>query len=297
MNNIKSIAIVGCGAVGKAIYNDLHKQGKYELSIFNSITIKRAFMKSFDLLIYAGVPGVKWKANKEPEKDMGAIEIAEKQFKEIKANHKILISTIDADNKDAGCYGAHRNILEQKVLASDVAVVRLPALVGKTIVKNQWYDIHHPLPRVMNRDISAKLNTAIDLITNRIDIYIENDRPDNVVTYHPSKYEFKKFNLGMHLAANPYSKMLWLDIDNLGTLLLNQFLVEYGQINLFASEFKGEPALLEIQEMYKATTHTKLPKIEKSQSNQYPFPKIDHSKHVDNATFVNSVVFRKGDDF
>lgn len=291
----QSIAIVGCGAVGKSIYNDLLKQNdKYQLSIFNSTTISRAFKKSFDVLIYAGVPGVKWKANAFPEEDLEAAMTAEKQFKQIKADKKILISTIDADNKDSGVYGAHRHILESKVLKDEnVAVVRLPALVGKEVVKNQWYDIYNPLPRVMNKDMTAKLNTVISLLTDRNDIYIENSQPDNAVIYHPSKEEFAKFNFGMHLASNPYSKMLWLNIDDLGSKLMSEY-VDFGYINLFASEFKGEPALLEIYEMYRATTHENLPKLTGCEAKKYPCPKIDHSKHVDNATFVNTVVFKRG---
>jgi len=150
MDANKIDALIGyTGFVGSNILKQLPNiQAK-----FNSKNIEEIQGKSFDTIYCAGAPGVKWLANKEPEKDLEQINRLISCLQKAKANRLALISTIDVYPKplnvdedtaipeDNHAYGRHRLLLEQFVSKNfDHVILRLPALFGPGLKKNIIFD-------------------------------------------------------------------------------------------------------------------------------------------------------------
>jgi len=128
-------------------------------SLYNSKNINSISGKSFDLVVCAGAPGVKWLANKEPRKDLASIKNLISNLKKIKTKKFVLISTVDVypspinvyedtpiNSKKNHSYGQHRYLLEQFVRRQfpKSIIIRLPGLFGINLKKNFIYDlIHH----------------------------------------------------------------------------------------------------------------------------------------------------------
>ena len=134
---------------------NLASQRHYDVLI-NSKNFHSMEGKSFDRIMCAGVPAVKWKANKEPEADMAHINELVKVLETVSARKFILISTIDVYSvnskvdEDFDChnpmhhaYGRHRLYFEDFCIGHfpDVLIVRLPALFGDGIKKNVIFDL------------------------------------------------------------------------------------------------------------------------------------------------------------
>ncbi|ERL99959.1 hypothetical protein Q644_07920 [Brucella intermedia 229E] len=127
--------------------------------LYNSSNIGNIVGKHYDLLVCAGVPAVKWKANKEPDRDREQIAALIDPLSKVTADRFILISTIDVysnpsklhdESKDpfdpeAQPYGKHRLEVEKWATAhfSDTMIVRLPALFGPGLKKNVIFDLLH----------------------------------------------------------------------------------------------------------------------------------------------------------
>jgi hypothetical protein len=113
--------------------------------------------REFDLVVHAGVPAVKWLANKEPAADRAAIASIRDTLATVRIKELIFISTIDvypdtgapADERAAidplrnHAYGQHRFELEQWVRGhfANVHIIRLPALFGEGLKKNVIFDL------------------------------------------------------------------------------------------------------------------------------------------------------------
>lgn len=124
---------------------------------FNSENIESLKGRSYDLLLCAGAPGVKWKANKEPEQDRASIDRLMVALALANAREVILISTVDVypspvavdedtwlDEHGGSPYGRHRLLLERFVQERfPTTVVRLPGLFGDGLKKNVIYDLLH----------------------------------------------------------------------------------------------------------------------------------------------------------
>lgn len=139
---------------------------------FNSKDIKEAYGLCPDLLVYAGVPGTKWLANKYPDADKNIIKNAIENIQKIIPKKLILISTIDIydvlDGVDEDYspdilklhpYGFHRYFLEQEILNryDNVQIFRLPAIYGLNLKKNFIYDLIHITPPVLTTDFYHKM--------------------------------------------------------------------------------------------------------------------------------------------
>ncbi len=127
--------------------------------LYNSSNIGDIVGKHYSLLVCAGVPAVKWKANKEPQQDREQIAALIGPLSNVTADRFILISTIDVysspsephdESKDpfdseAQPYGKHRLEVEQWATEhfSDTLIVRLPALFGPGLKKNVIFDLLH----------------------------------------------------------------------------------------------------------------------------------------------------------
>lgn len=125
---------------------------------YNSQNITEIRGKSYDLVICAGAPAVKWHANREPEEDLSNIQYLISNLSEVKADHFLLISTVDVYPKPinvyedttihpeaADAYGKHRYYLEEFVRQkfSSFSIARLPGLFGSGLKKNFIYDLLH----------------------------------------------------------------------------------------------------------------------------------------------------------
>jgi nucleoside-diphosphate-sugar epimerase len=146
-------ALVGhSGFVG----GTLLRQASFD-AIYRSTDIAEIDGRSFDLVVCAGAPAAKWKANREPDADRANLEGLMAHLATVRARRLLLISTVDvypvpvgvdeASPIDAGAgsaYGRHRLRLERFCGERfDATIVRLPALFGAGLKKNAIYDLLH----------------------------------------------------------------------------------------------------------------------------------------------------------
>lgn len=149
----------------------LHHKFNY---YFNSKNIKEAYGLCPDVLIYAGVTGTKWFANKFPDRDQTIIKSALENIEKIAPKKLILISTIDVYDTLDGVnedhipninklhsYGKNRYLLEQNLLNKyeNIQIFRLPAIYGEHLKKNFIYDLIHLTPPVLQNDSYTKLSS------------------------------------------------------------------------------------------------------------------------------------------
>ena len=194
----KSIAIVGKGAVGSAIARSLDDLN-LDYDVYDSSNIEEIFDNRYDLLIYSGVNASKYHADRNPVNDKLHCLRAYDIFKNISAEEKILISTIDASRsfEQSSAYGNNRRLLETKIfqdreLFSNSKILRLPALYGSTVKKNAWYD-------------SVK---GADLITLNDDLLAKIDS-------ECKKYHLDRTNYNILSFVNPQSEFAWYHLDTI----------------------------------------------------------------------------------
>ena len=111
-----------------------------------------------DLLVCAGLPAEKWRANKEPSADWANMAALAQALATVKAQRAVLISTIDVyqpavgvdetspvQYNGEGAYGAHRAWFEAffQLHFRDSLVLRLPGLFAADLRKNLIYDLLH----------------------------------------------------------------------------------------------------------------------------------------------------------
>jgi nucleoside-diphosphate-sugar epimerase len=134
--------------------------------LYNSKNIEAIQGQEFDLVVCAAAYGTKWKANKEPEADLSAIERLMHNLAAVRARNFVLISTIDVYpevngvdedapvlENDASSYGRHRRLLEKFVESRfDATIIRLPGLFGTGLKKNIIYDFMHGARESVQQD-------------------------------------------------------------------------------------------------------------------------------------------------
>ena len=117
---MKSALIGYTGFVGSI----LCEQFQFD-DFYNSKNIEDIQGKTYDLVVCAGAPAEKWKANKDPETDLRTISRLLSCFESVQTKSFVVISTVDVykipilvdENTliDKDClspYGKHRFILE-----------------------------------------------------------------------------------------------------------------------------------------------------------------------------------------
>jgi len=144
-------ALIGyTGFVGQT----LMKQFDFN-DLYRSTNIADIQRKSYDTVVCAGAPAVKWLANKEPVQDKRSIDSLISHIATIKCKRFILISTVDVfidpllaiettpiETTGLHSYGLHRCQLEDFVKEhfDEYLIIRLPGLVGPGLKKNVIYD-------------------------------------------------------------------------------------------------------------------------------------------------------------
>jgi nucleoside-diphosphate-sugar epimerase len=120
---------------------------------YHSANIDAIAGAHFDLVVCAGAPAAKWKANQDPIADRANLGRLMAALDRVTARRFVLISTVDVYGRaisvdeecppsGASAYGRHRLELEQFVRERFHAlIVRLPALFGPGLKKNAVYDL------------------------------------------------------------------------------------------------------------------------------------------------------------
>jgi nucleoside-diphosphate-sugar epimerase len=144
-------ALIGhTGFVGSNLSRQCHFDDHYR-----STNIDDMRGRDYDLIVCAGAPAAKWKANQDPDADRACIRRLREALQVTTAGEFVLISTIDVYGCTEGAdedtpparatpYGQHRLELEQFVAERFPSrIVRLPALFGPGLKKNAIYDLLH----------------------------------------------------------------------------------------------------------------------------------------------------------
>lgn len=120
--------------------------------------VERITGATTDLVVCAGLPAEKWRANKDPESDWVNMSRLAQILTTIHADRAVLISTIDvyqpavgvdeshpANFDGKGAYGAHRAWFEAFFRAqfTESLIIRLPALFAADVRKNLVHDLLH----------------------------------------------------------------------------------------------------------------------------------------------------------
>lgn len=141
--------------------------------LFHSTNIRDACGARPDLLVYAGVRGEMFLANRDPEGDRAAILQAEDNIRQIAARRVVLVSTVAVYPDPSGVfedtpidkpalppYGADRLELEEWVEENCPRrlIVRLPAVYGEGLKKNFLYDYLHVIPALLTEGKLAELS-------------------------------------------------------------------------------------------------------------------------------------------
>ncbi|HTJ22023.1 MAG TPA: hypothetical protein VL383_06495 [Gemmatimonadaceae bacterium] len=143
-------ALIGdIGFVGR----NLLRQRRFD-ACFDSSNIEQIAGRGFDIVVCAGAPAEKWKANADPERDSDIIERLTRALEHVEMTTLVLISTVDVflDPRDVDeespvrwtglhAYGRNRRRLEE-ILASrfETHILRLGGMYGPGLEKNVIYD-------------------------------------------------------------------------------------------------------------------------------------------------------------
>jgi nucleoside-diphosphate-sugar epimerase len=159
---MRSALIGHTGFVGGNLLLDHSFEGLY-----HSANVEEIVGQHFDLVVCAGAPAVKWKANQHPLEDRACLSRLMVALEQMTAERFILISTVDVygqvNGVDEDCsptgatpYGLHRLELEQFVARQfNALIVRLPALFGPGLKKNTIYDLlnTHAVEKIDSRSV------------------------------------------------------------------------------------------------------------------------------------------------
>lgn len=147
-----TIALIGhTGFVGQTLLG----QAAFEV-LYRSTNIEEIAGRRHELVVCAGAPAAKWKANQDPAADWAGLQrLISSLDRMAGCGRFVLVSTVDvypdpsAFDEDAvlepgegGAYGRHRLALERFCQDRfDATVVRLPALFGRGLRKNAIFDL------------------------------------------------------------------------------------------------------------------------------------------------------------
>jgi len=192
-----SILVGSTGFIGRHLIEGF----EFDLSVHRS-NINEIKGKKTDLLICAGLPAEKWKANQSPEDDFLNMSNLAQILSTVRSKKAILISTIDVyqpainvNENDSpslngiSAYGRHRAWFEFffKSNFSKSIVIRLPGLFAKDIKKNLIHDLLHKKSiqlQNVHRNSQFQFFNLTE-IWNVINFSLENDIPMLNVTSEP----------------------------------------------------------------------------------------------------------------
>ncbi len=209
------------GFVGSNILNHTKFDDFYDIN-----NIEEIKGKSYDFILSAGTPAVKWLANKEPEKDMQAINKLLDCLKEVKAKKFVLISTIDVypnqtdvnesseiDTALQQPYGKHRYMMENFIRQRfDTTVIRLPNLFGEGLKKNIIFDFlnNHEVEKIDSEGVFQYYN--LDNLWKDISIALDNElKTLNIATEPISVKDIAKYAFEIDFENKIANKPIFCD--------------------------------------------------------------------------------------
>jgi nucleoside-diphosphate-sugar epimerase len=150
------------------IGSNLKKKIRFQ-KLYNSINISKIRKHSFQEVYCAAPHGIKFWANRNPEKDKKIILKLIKNLRDVKCKKFIHISTLDVYPKKksqlnenfniykskTNYYGENRKLLEKFIINhfKDYLIIRLPALFASNLKKNALFDL------LNNKEIRANKNS------------------------------------------------------------------------------------------------------------------------------------------
>ncbi|WML41237.1 NAD(P)-dependent oxidoreductase [Neobacillus sp. OS1-2] len=221
------------GFVGSNLLNKL----KFD-RLYNSKNISEIKGESFELLICAGAPAVKWKANKFPDEDLSNIQFLINNLEEVTCKEFVLISTVDVYKKPTKVYestkidvdslepyGRHRLLLERFVRQHfpKVRIIRLPGLFGQGLKKNIIYDfIHNNCVEMINSENIFQFYN-LDRLSRDLDIVMKNNVSlINFATEPMSVKEVAKYALNLEFTQTVGNSPVSYDMRTEHASLFNQ---------------------------------------------------------------------------
>lgn len=146
---MKTCMIGHTGFIGGYLFKELN------IDIgFNSTSINEIGCQSYDTVYCAAPSGLKWYANKHPEKDRENVLSILKAIEDVKARRFVLISSVDVYSKPKGqsesappdaeqAYGKNRLMIERSVRRNfrNHLIVRCPIVYGPGFKKNVIFDL------------------------------------------------------------------------------------------------------------------------------------------------------------
>jgi nucleoside-diphosphate-sugar epimerase len=176
-------ALIGyTGFVG----GNLLRQASFD-GLYNSKNVDSIAGQTYDLVVCAGAPADRWKANRDPEADGKAIGKLTAALEQVNAAQMVLLSTVDVypspsevdegaeiDSEHATPYGRHRFGLEVFLSARfNTLVVRLPALYGEGLKKSVLLDFMEDRNLEMVHADSAYQFYSVDRLWADVQVALE----------------------------------------------------------------------------------------------------------------------------
>jgi nucleoside-diphosphate-sugar epimerase len=208
-------ALIGPGGF---VGSNLARQRRFDAQ-FGRANISAIRGQKFNTIVCAGVRAEKWKANADPADDRAGIAALTGPLLEAKADHLILISTVDVfampmdvnestpvDPLQASAYGRHRYELELLLREHfpRVTVVRLPGLFGPGLKKNVIFDLLHGNRVEMIHPGGIFQYYSLDRLADDIDHVVDRDIPlMHLVTEPIRTAELAEVAFGQPLPMNP----------------------------------------------------------------------------------------------
>jgi dTDP-4-dehydrorhamnose reductase len=126
------IGIIGAnGFVGTELFKSLTRKGNYSLVPITRETELSGLRNSLDLVVHAGNPAKRFRANDQPEIDYIDTVIKTRNLLNIFHKQKfILISTISCRTQILTPYGKNRRLCEESALSRNGSVLRLGPMFG-----------------------------------------------------------------------------------------------------------------------------------------------------------------------
>lgn len=183
-------------------------------ALYNSKNITDAYGTCPDLLVFAGLRAEKYLANKDPDKDLEQIDIAESNIIKISPKKLVLISTVDVfkspsgmdensiiDTEGLNAYGFNRYQLELRIRERfpDALIIRLPGLFGKNIKKNFIYDFINVIPFMLKADKFMELSEKAPVLADYYEH--QNNGFYRVNVKDDKREELKSIFLGLGFSA------------------------------------------------------------------------------------------------
>lgn len=235
-------ALIGSsGFVGGHIQNNFKFDQKYNRTNIDEIKGLRT-----NLLVCAGLPAEKWKANSDPQADWSNMSNLAQNLSTTEAETAVLISTIDVfqpaqnvtekdfpalNGRDA--YGRNRAWFETFFSShfSNSLIIRLPGLIGAGLRKNFIYDL-----------LNGRLDQVEKVNSNSMFQYFDITQTWNLV----QQAQMNNISI-LNIATEPISAQ---EIANpFGIELnVNQPLIEYDMKSIYADVFHGSNGYLKGKE-------------------------------------------------